>query len=84
MPVGLAPVNPQEVNNLIGNLLRQFVDVKESVKHYHNWLVTVELLDPPYSMTQPDNDTLKSAIADLDAALDTVNMAVINRLTGLF
>lgn len=84
MPVGSSPVNALELNNLIGNHLRQFTDNKETIGHDHEWLLAADLKIDPYNMTADDETLIKSAVANLDEALDAVDMTFISRITGLF
>jgi len=84
MPVGVSPRSGDEVNTAIGTLLREFTAVKEKVGHNHNWLGGEDLKGPPYNLSADDETLIKSAIADLDTALDALDMTFINRLTGLF
>jgi hypothetical protein len=84
MTIGLTPKTADEVNNQVGVILRQFVDVKESIGHYRENLAGLVLTDPPYSMTADDETTIKTAILQLDSDLDSIDMTFINRLVGLF
>lgn len=84
MPVGLTPTTADEVNNSVGVILRQFVDSKESVGHMRDNLAAIDLTEPPYSMTPEDQTLIKSAINDLDTALDGIDMTFISRLVGLW
>ena len=81
---GLAPANSNEVNNNVGVILRRFVDDKESVNHLMASLAGVDLKAEPYLMTAEDETLIKSAVNDLDTALDAVNMTFINQLVGLW
>ena len=82
--VGLNPVTSDEVNLNVGTLLRQFVDIKENVGHYQEWLAGVDLKAAPYYMEADLETLLKSAVNGLDSSLDTVDMTFINRLVGLW
>lgn len=82
--VGLSPVSSDEVNMNVGLILRQFTDNKESIGHQREWLAAIDLKAEPYNMTADHETLIKSAIADLDTALDQVDMTFINRLTGLW
>jgi hypothetical protein len=84
MPVGLSPNSAYEVNSTVGQLLRTFTDLKESIGHNHEWLVTADLKIDPYNMSAEEETLIKSAIGDLDTTLDGIDMTFINRLTGLF
>jgi len=81
---GLSPKNADDVNYQIGTHLRQFVDVQEIISHDWNSLQTLDLTAPPFNMDQADETTIKTAVNQLDQALQAVDMTFINRLTGLF
>jgi len=82
--VGLAPNNAAEVNALIGNHLRTFTNIKGTVNQDREWLGTADLKAAPYYFAEEQETLIKSAIADLDTALDAIDMTFINRLTGLY
>jgi hypothetical protein len=82
--VGLSPKTADEVNYSVGIMLRQFTDVQESVGHFREWLAAADLKVAPYNFAADQETLIKSAIADLDTALDGVDMTFINRLTGLW
>ena len=82
--VGLSPAAANEVNNLVGVHLRQFVDVKSLINGDHAWLLPTDLKAAPYYFTTEQETLIKSAINDLDTALDAVDMTFISRLIGLY
>ena len=84
MPVGLSPRTADEVNNLIGTHMRQFVDVQSVIGGDQEWLLSADLKVEPYLMSAEDETLIKSAVADLDVALEAVNMTFISRLVGLY
>lgn len=84
MPAGLAPKTADEINNNVGVILRRFVDDKESISHLRESLAGVDLKAEPYLMSAEDETLIKSAINDLDTALDAINMVWINQLVGLW
>lgn len=81
---GLSPNNASEVNISVGQLCRQFTQVKEAVHRQQGWLVATDLKAEPYLMSADDETLLKSAVSTLDTALEAVDMTFINRLTGLW
>jgi hypothetical protein len=81
---GLAPTTVSEINNDVGLLLRQFVHVREGVARRQSWLAANDLKAVPYSMTAADEQNIKTAIANLNTALQAFDMTFINRCTGLF
>ena len=81
---GLAPANAFEVNNNVGIILRRFVDDKESISHLRESLASLDLKADPYNMTAEDETLIKSAVGDLDTALDAIDMTFINQLVGLW
>ena len=83
-PVGLDPKTGDEVNIQTGTHLRNFVNIKETIGHDADWLLGIDLKEPPYNLSADSETTIKSAIQGLDNELDTIDMTFINRMTGLF
>ena len=81
--VGSQPRNAEEVNNLTGQHLRDFMRVKTIINQDHDFLAATALQDPPYYFTADQETLIKSALADLDAALDAINTTFISRLIGM-
>ena len=84
MTVGLTPRTADEVNNSVGNILRQFTDIKESVNHLADSLAPLDLQAEPYLMSAEDETLIKSAVNGLDSALDDIDMTFVVRLTGMW
>jgi hypothetical protein len=82
--IGTQPESAFAVNQLVGQHLRSFVTIKNSINQDHDWLITVDLKAAPWYFTQEQESSIKSGIADLDASLDAVDMTTISRLIGLF
>ena len=57
---------------------------KESVHHLAASLAPLVLTGDPYNMTPEDETLIKSAVNDLDTALQGVNMAFISQLVGMW
>ena len=81
--VGTAPRNAQEVNGLVGLHLKDFLRIKTVINQDHDWFLPTDLKGPPYYFTEEQETLIKSAIGDLDTALDAVNMTFISRLVGM-
>jgi len=81
--VGTQPETAFAVNQLIGQHLRAFTQNKGVINQDHSWLETVDLKAAPYYFAADQETLLKSAVADLDAALDAVEMTFISRIIGL-
>lgn len=81
--LGTQPRNASEVNSLVGSHLRGFAASKVQIGQSQDWLVTVDLTAAPYYFTTVQQTLIKSAFADLDAALDAVNMTFISQLIGM-
>jgi hypothetical protein len=73
-----------EVNNLIGTHLRRFIDVQRTINQDHGFLAATDLKAAPYYFTDEQETLIKSAMSDLDTALDGIDMTFINRLIGLY
>lgn len=81
---GLTPVTADDVNNTVGNVLRQYVNSKEGVDHAQANLAAIDLTVPPYSMSPEDSLNIKSALNGLQTALDAIDMTFVNRLIGVW
>lgn len=81
--VGTQPRSADEVNGLVGVHLRSFCATKIQISQDHDWLATVDLKAAPYYFNDQQETLIKSAIGDLDAALDGVNMTFISELVGM-
>lgn len=81
---GLTPGTSDQVNMEIGTHLRAFVDVKNTIFNDQASLAGLQLQQPPYDMSAADETDIKTAINQLNTALQAVDMTFIDRLTGLF
>jgi predicted transcriptional regulator len=81
--VGTQPRNADEVNGLVGLHLRNFIACMNAVGQDHDFFLTVDLKAPPYYFEAEQETLIKSAIADLDASLDMVDMTFISQLVGM-
>jgi len=81
--IGTQPRNADEVNGLIGTHLRGFSASKITINQDAAWLAVTDLKGPPYYFSADQEATIKSAIADLDTALDAVDMTFISRIIGI-
>jgi len=81
--IGTQPRNADEVNGLLGTHLRGFAANKVTINQDHAWLGVTDLKAAPYYFSDEQEATLKSAIADLDVALDAVDMTFISRIIGI-
>jgi hypothetical protein len=82
--VGSQPRDATEVNAMVGQHLRSFVTIKNSINQDAGFLLATELTAAPYYFTADQETLIKSAIAGLDTSLDAVDMTFINRLVGLY
>ena len=81
--VGTQPRTADEVNGLVGSHLRGFIASKNAINQDQNFFMGTDLKAAPYYFTPEQETLIKSAIADLDAALDGVNMTFISQLVGM-
>ena len=81
--IGTQPRNADEVNALVGTHLRSFIANKNAIGQDHDFFLTVDLKAAPYYFAAEQETLIKSAIADLDASLDAVNMTFISQLVGM-
>lgn len=81
--IGTQPKTADEVNALIGTHLREFSRSKVTTNQDAAWLAVTDLKGAPYYFTDEQEATLKSAVADLDTALDAIDMTFISRIIGI-
>ena len=81
--IGLAPTSAFEVNQQVGLHLKNFVDVKNTIGQDREWLAGADLKVDPYYFDADQETQIKTAVLQLDEALDQVDMTFINRLIGL-
>jgi hypothetical protein len=81
--IGTQPRTATEVNNLIGTHLRAFAASKVQTNQDAAWLAVTDLKVAPYYFTDEQEATIKSAVADLDTALDAIDMTFISRIIGI-
>lgn len=65
---GIALQTAQEINNLCGNMVLNFLQLDKQVHQVKAALDATELMGPPFNMSQEDNDQIKKAFAILDTA----------------
>lgn len=81
--IGTQPKNADEVNGLVGLHLRNFLSAKVAVNQDQAFFSVTDLKAAPYHFTDEQEATLKSAIADLDASLDAIDLTFISRIVGM-
>ncbi len=81
--VGTQPENATVLNLLVGQHLRTFVQAKLIVGQDADFFVATDLTAAPYFFTTEQETLIKSAVADLDTALDAIDMTFINRVIGM-
>ena len=81
--VGTQPRNADEINALVGLHLRDFATIKTRINQDHEFMLVTDLKAEPYLFSQEQETLIKSAIGDLDTALDGVDMTFISRLIGM-
>lgn len=81
---GANPTSAAEVNASVGSLLRQFMFGRAQVERFQHFMAATDLTAGPYSMTQEDNDNIKSALATLNTTLQGYDTVFVDRLTGLY
>jgi len=81
--IGSQPDSAYAVNQVIGAHLRQFTQVKTIVGQDREWLAGADLKVAPYYFTDAQETDLKTAVLQLDSALDAIDMTFISRIIGL-
>jgi len=82
--IGTNPRNADEVNGLVGTHLKGFLAAKATIEQDQNFMAATDLKAAPYGFT-PDQETeIKTAIAQLNTSLQTVDLTFISRIVGMF
>jgi hypothetical protein len=81
--IGTQPESAFAVNQIIGAHLRAFAASKVTTNQDAAWLAVTDLKTAPYYFTSDQEATIKSAVADLDTALDAIDMTFISRIIGI-
>ena len=81
--IGTQPRNAMEVNGLVGSHLREFLVSKSRINQDHEFFAVTDLKIAPYYFSDQQEALLKSAIADLDTALDAVDLTFISQIVGM-
>jgi len=84
LTVGAEPQTAGEVNALVGQHLRSFVTIKNTINQDRDFLQATDLKVAPYYFTADQETLIKTAILQLDTSLDAVDMTFIVRLVGLY
>jgi hypothetical protein len=82
--IGSQPKSADEVNNLIGTHLRGFVAARGTVHQDQDFFAATDLKAEPYYFSAAQEADLKTAISQLDAALQAIDMTFINRIVGMW
>lgn len=82
--IGTQPQTAAEVNGLIGLHLKAFLASRATINQDAKFLAVTDLKEAPYFFSSNQEATIKSAIADLDTALDAVNTTFIDQIVGMY
>jgi len=82
--IGTQPRTAEEVNALTGLHLKGFLASKATINQDASFFAATDLKAAPYYFTADQETDLKSAIIQLDTALDAVDLTFINRIVGMF
>jgi hypothetical protein len=81
--IGTQPRSAVEINGLVGTHLRDFLAVKIHINQDHEFFSVTDLKAAPYYFSPEQEAVLKSAITDLDTALDAVDLTFISQIVGM-
>lgn len=82
--IGTNPRSADEVNGLIGVHLRGFLASRATINQDASFMAATDLKAAPYYFTADQETQIKSAIADLDANLDAIDLTFVSRIVGMF
>ena len=81
--IGTQPQTAAEVNALIGTHLRDFMKIRATINQDQNFLAGADLKGAPYYFAAAQETLMKSAVADLDADLDAVDLTFVSQIVGM-
>jgi hypothetical protein len=82
--IGSQPKNAAQVNDTVGLHLRQFLAAKIAINQDQDYFAATDLKAAPYYFTPAQETDLKTAISQLDSALDAIDLTFINRIVGMY
>jgi hypothetical protein len=82
--IGSQPQSAAEVNNLVGTHLRGFVSSRNVIHQDQEFFLGTDLKAAPYFFSDTQEADIKSAIANLDTALQAIDMTFINQIVGMW
>lgn len=81
---GLNPATATDINFALGTVCRELIEARDKITRAQTFCAQTDFKLAPYSMTQAQEDALKSAIATANAGLVAIDYTFITRITGLF
>jgi hypothetical protein len=81
--IGTNPKSADEVNGLVGTHLRGFVATKATIQQDQNFMAATDLKAAPYWFSDTQETDIKTAISQLDQALQGIDMTFISRIIGM-
>jgi hypothetical protein len=82
--IGTQPKSADEINMQTGTHLRGFIASKATISNDQDFFAATDLTAAPYYFTADQETQLKTAISQLDQALDAIDMTFINRIVGMW
>ena len=82
--IGTNPRNADEVNGLVGTHLKGFLASKGTIEQDQNFMSATDLNVAPYWFSSEQETQIKTAIAQLNTSLQTVDLTFISRIVGMF
>jgi len=82
--IGTQPQSAAEVNALTGMHLKGCLASKATINQDASFFGATDLKTAPYYFSAEQETDLKTAIIQLDQALDAVDLTFINRIVGMF
>lgn len=81
--VGTNPRNASEVNISTGTHLRQFLGVRVIINEDQSFFAATDLKVAPYYFTAAQETEIKTAVSELNIALQAIDTTFISRVAGM-
>lgn len=82
--IGTNPKSADEVNGLVGTHLKGFLASRGTIEQDQNFFAATDLKAAPYFFSDTQETDLKTAISELNTALQAVDLTFISRIVGMF
>lgn len=82
--IGTNPKTADEVNGLVGTHLKGFLSSRATISQDQNFMLATDLTAAPYYFSDDQSTQIKTAILQLNDALEAIDLTFISRIVGMW